>query len=453
MIQWILDIPILIRSPLGRKRLSYRFHHAMWPAMAVFAAILRRTLLRRVRIVVVVGSFGKSTTVRCATAVLGRSLHPQYDFNAFGSVARAVLRIRPGQRHAVIEVGIDNLGQMKKYARIIRPDITIVTSVGSEHHRSLGTLESTRNEKADMVRCLPPSGIAVLNGDDPNVLWMRGETEAKVITFGLGATNDVRASGLSFAAWPAGTDFTLHCDGETRPFRVRLIGRPNVCAALAAVAVGLSECVPLDEVQARLEALDPTPGRLQPVRLENGAVILRDDFKGSLETIHAALDVFGEVPAERRIVVLGQVSEPPGTQGDLYRELGERVAGVASRAIFLCEKRDSAATAGAVKGGMPRSAITRAGTDIYKAIDALRAELGPGDAVLIKGRDTQRLSRITFALQGRKVACGVGSCRLRSVSCEACPNLAGEAPPPDVPSPREREAARAEARGTRGDRK
>ena len=67
--------------------------------------------------------------------------------NAWTSVAMAVLRIRPSQRHAVIEVGIGGRGQMEQYARLLRPDLTVVTSIGSEHHGSLGSLEVTRAEK------------------------------------------------------------------------------------------------------------------------------------------------------------------------------------------------------------------------------------------------------------------------------------------------------------------
>ena len=56
---------------------------------------------------------------------------------------------------------------MEQYARLVRPDVTVVTSIGSEHHGSLGSLEVTREEKARMISAMPASGIAVLNGDDP----------------------------------------------------------------------------------------------------------------------------------------------------------------------------------------------------------------------------------------------------------------------------------------------
>ncbi len=222
---------------------------------------------------------------------------------------------------------------------------------------------------------------------------------------------------------PNGTRFTLHTDGETRDLRIRLIGRPMVYPILAAVAVALAEGFSLDQIQSGLEALSPTPGRLEPVQLPNGAMILRDDYKSALETVEAALDVLAEIPAKRRIVVLGQVTEPPGEQGPIYRHLGERVGAIASRAIFICDRRDSACSAGATAAGMARSAIVKAGRDMFKAIEVLQNDLGPGDVVLIKGRITERLDRITLALMGRKVSCRIDFCRTRTLRCDHCPML------------------------------
>lgn len=80
-----------------------------------------------------------------------------------------------------------------------------------------------------------------------------------------------------------------------------------VYSALAGIAAAISEDIPLDDAVPRLEALWPTPGPLEPAALENGAYILRDDFKSTLESIDAALDVLSAIPARRRIVVLGDV--------------------------------------------------------------------------------------------------------------------------------------------------
>ena len=412
----------LLRSPLGRLQLLDDAIERAWPILRGVAGLYRRTLIRTSCLIAVVGSFGKSTTARAVVVALGGTPHPRLLLNARSWVPLAVLRVRPGQRHSVLEVAISGRGQMASHARTVRPDIAVVTAVGSDHNRRLKTLEVTRAEKAEMVRVLPASGWAVLNGDDPNVLWMAGETRARVITFGFNETNDIRASRPELD-WPHGTRFSLHSPQGTREVRVRLIGRPMVYPILAAVGVSLSQGLQLEEVLGRLELLEPTPGRLEPVPLANGTVLLRDDFKASLETIEAALEVLADIPARRRIVVLGDVAEPKGSSRPIYRRLGERVAQIASQAVFVTGDNFSAYAAGAVRGGMPRSAVVHAARGARDVVTALPSDLGPGDVVLVKARTGQRLERVALALLGRTVRCELKQCGVRLTACHKCPML------------------------------
>jgi len=340
--------------------------------------------------------------------------------NCWSYVSAAIFRIHPGDRHAVIEVGISDTGQMEQYAGMIRPDIAVVTSIGSEHNRSLGSLEVTRAEKVEMVTVLAKSGLAVLNGDDPNVRWMAKLTKARVITYGFDESNDVRASEVSLV-WPAGIRFSLHMNGETRIVSSALIGHYMVYPILAAIAVASFEGFSLDETLSSLESIPATSGRLEPVRLPDGIVLLRDDHKSSLETIHVALDVLSGIQTARRGVVMGEVSEPPGSNGPVYRELGRRITAVADYAVFVGSRRFQRYIAG--KCNLPTSALFNTGTSVLKAAECLRKELKPGDSVLIKGRDNQRLERIALVLQGRKVRCDIDVCDTRVVDCEQCPML------------------------------
>ena len=418
----LTDLPALLATPVGREQLRRGVLYRAWPLTSRAARLHRATLARRTRVVAVVGSYGKSTTTRAIAAALALPDRPALLANAFSSVARAVLRIAPAQPHAVIEVGIARPGEMRQYAGIVGPDVAVVTSIGSEHHRSLGTLESTRDEKAWMVRALPASGIAVLNGDDPNVTWMRGETRARVVTFGFGEHCDVRARDLRID-WPQGSCFDLTAFDATRAgVRVRLIGREMVAAALAAIAVARCEGVALDVALARLAELAPTEGRMEPVALGNDITLLRDDYKGGIETIEAALRAFGRIPATRRILVLGDITEPPPQQRLAYRAVAAQAATVASLIVVVGSMYD-AYLVGARRAGMPKEAIIDGGKTTATAAAALAPLLREGDVVLIKGRGTQMLDRIRLILQGRVVRCDITVCKLRGKQCDACPML------------------------------
>jgi UDP-N-acetylmuramoyl-tripeptide--D-alanyl-D-alanine ligase len=412
------DLPALLRTPVGRAQFRGGVFYRAWPILARAASLHRSTIGRRARVVAVVGSTGKTTTARAVAAAVG--LDPDAVKDNYASfVATALLNIRPRDRHAVLEIGIDGPGQMSRYAHLLRPQIAVVTSIGSDHNRSLHNFEVTRAEKAAMVRALGSGGLAVLNGDDENVRWMSQTTDAEIRTFGFDATNDVRATDVELE-WPHGTRFTLHANGGARSVSVRLLGQPMVYPILAAATVALAEGFNLDSALPALEALPPTPGRLQVVPLQNGAFVVRDDFKSTLESFDAALDVLAEIPAERRIVVLGDIDEAPGTQGPIYGRLGERFATIADRAIIV-GRRDRYA-AGARRQGFRSEDVVEV-RDVLEAAEIVRNDVRRGDVILVKGRSTQRLDRVALALTGRTVCCNVRSCDAMLARCERCPML------------------------------
>ncbi len=147
--------------------------------------------------------------------------------------------------------------------------------------------------------------------------------------------------------------------------------------------------------------------------------MLCDDFKSSPETIEAALDTLKEIPASRKLVALGDVSEPPGSQGPVYRHLGRRIAETADEAVLLGGSVQRYRV-GAKQAGMPVSRIQMAGKSVIKAAEMVREIMRPGEVILIKGRDTQRLERIALILEGRTVKCDIPFCRAKRTRCFHC---------------------------------
>ncbi len=422
----------MLQNPLGRLQIGLFLVRSSEPAWYRCAQLYRASLLRKTRIAVIVGSFGKTTSTRAVTAALGGDVRSLSERNSGFSLTRAVLRIPPWTRHAAIEVGISRMGQMARSVAMIQPDIAVVTCIGSEHHRTFRTLEVTRDQKAVAVRCLPANGLAVLNGDDPHVRWMRDQTSARVITFGFESSNDVQLKELSPAGL-SGARLVIGYGARRIVVHSRLIGRHMVYPMLAAVALTLGEGLVVERAVEALQALEPTPGRMQPVFLPQGGTLLRDDYKSTLETIDAALDAFAAIAARRRILVIGAVSEPPGSQGPIYRRLGKRIAeiGIARVVLLADQKACQRYRAGMSRAGFNMDRILYQGYSVTAAIELLRRTVGEGDVVLIKGRNTQRLERIAFGLEGKNVRCDLSSCSLTATRCAHCvlleqpPGLAG----------------------------
>ncbi len=144
---------------------------------------------------------------------------------------------------------------------------------------------------------------------------MAGQTTARVVTYGFAPENDVKGGNFALR-WPDGASFSISANGTTRVLRSKLIGRTMAYPFLAAVAVACVEGLDLDAVWPALEALKPTAGRLEPIELPSGAIVLRDDVKSALETVEAALDLLLTVPATRRFAVLGDIDDTPGKPGN-----------------------------------------------------------------------------------------------------------------------------------------
>ncbi|HPU56445.1 MAG TPA: cyanophycin synthetase, partial [Verrucomicrobiota bacterium] len=215
-------------------------------------------------------------------------------------------------------------------------------------------------------------------------------------------------------------------DGTAHRIASRLHGDHMVYPMLAALAVAHAEKRDLRSAIARLQQLPPTPGRMELIVLPDGTRILDDSYKAALESVHAALETAAGIDAARKIVVLGNVEEPPGKQGEIYRDLGRRLAGFAQFVVCIGGEHMTAVRAGARAAGMDRAAVRLAGSRIGPALELLKETVRPGSLVLIKGASTQRLRRITLALLGRTCSCRVKYCAAKAASCDVCPLLQAE---------------------------
>lgn len=411
-----------LRMSAGRQRLLFALYCRVSPVVWRLAVFSRRTLTRHVRVVAVVGSFGKTTTARTTAVALGQRDPGNGSRNCGPAVAARLLWLRPWQRNAVIEVGIDDAGQMERLARRLRPDVAVVTCVGSEHMSSFGTLDVTRAEKAKMVAAVPPSGLVALNADDPNVMWMQSVARCAVVTYGFSAGSDVRATDVQYDGFN-GMRYRVHLGGFAHDARTRSLGRHMILAHLAALATAQAEGRDIRSAIGALETLEPTRNRLQPIELPSGAWVVLDAFKGALETTQAALGALLHLPAKRRIVVIGDVEEPPGSQGPIYKALGRRLAEVADVVVFIGGKTNfGRLKAGMIPGGLPRECIHNIRNFPHTIAEFLASELRRGDLALLKGRSTQHMERVALILSGQDVACSAQVCFERH-DCETCPLL------------------------------
>jgi UDP-N-acetylmuramoyl-tripeptide--D-alanyl-D-alanine ligase len=393
-----------------------------WYLAALYIlAFAWRFLLFRTTFIAITGSVGKTTTKECLAAILSaenscaKTLRNQND--RYG-VPRTLLRVRPWHRYAVIEIGTDRPGMIRRSARLVRPHIAVVLTIARTHTKVFSTLEHTAAEKAQLVRALPRQGLAILNADDSRVRAMTGACRGKIKLFGRSPDCDLWVDEV-FSAWPKRLGLRVHMASETQSVQTNLVGEQWLNSVLAALLVARSCGVSLATAAGEIEKVQPFAGRMQPVRAPSGAIFLRDEYNGSPDTLRSALAVLNQAHARRRVLVISNVSDLKKKSRVRYLELGQQAAQAADFAVFISPHAHYAIKA-AVAGGM-KSECVHGFTDLQTATKYLKTELRSGDLVLLRGRATDHLSRIFFAQFGA-IGCWKNHCR-KTIICDFCPEL------------------------------
>jgi UDP-N-acetylmuramoyl-tripeptide--D-alanyl-D-alanine ligase len=353
-------------------------------------------------VVAVTGSNGKTTTKELVAAVLGTRwnvLKPAGSFNNQWGLPLTLLRLAPEHEALVLELGSQHPGEIAALAALARPTVGIVTTVAHAHTEFLGSLDGVREEKAALVRAIPPEGAIALNLDDPRVAGMAREARARVVTYGRAAAAHVRAAG-DVAEDQRGLAFTLEAGGERQPVTLAFAGRHNVTNALAAAAAGTALGFALDEIARGLAGARPVAGRC--VWRDAGDVrILDDTYNANPVSLQAALGTVAAPRAAgggRLVVVLGDMLELGAITEDAHREAGRAVVAAGADALVGVGRHALLAVEAARAAGLRE---VHHATTFEDTVAHLLKRLVPGDVVLVKGSRGMRLERVVDALVAR----------------------------------------------------
>jgi UDP-N-acetylmuramoyl-tripeptide--D-alanyl-D-alanine ligase len=303
-------------------------------------------------------------------------------------VPLTLLELRPRDRFAVVEMGMNHAGEIARLTRLARPSVAVITNAQSAHLEGLGTVEAVARAKGEIFEGLGADGTAIINADDAHAgLWRQLAGGRHVIGFGLGATADVSAS---YGQNGSGTHVQLRTPQGETTVRLQLAGVHNVMNALAATAAALAVGADLRQVQSGLEALRPVPGRLFPRAGKNGARVFDDSYNANPDSVRAALAVLAAAPGER-MLILGDMAELGDAGVALHREIGAAVqaAGIEHLLALGELTRHTVATAGPTARHFETGAALAAA-----AVGMLR----PGLTVVVKGSRRMRMEEIVAAL-------------------------------------------------------
>jgi UDP-N-acetylmuramoyl-tripeptide--D-alanyl-D-alanine ligase len=333
------------------------------------------------RVIGITGSVGKTSTKDLTAAALSSTYATHASDRSFNNeigVPLTLLDAPDGTEAVVVEMGARELGHIVDLCRIARPTVGVVTRVGSAHLEMFGSVESVAVAKGELIEALPASGTAVLNADDERVAAMTVRTDASVLTFG--ELGEVRAAHIELQH-DLTSRFVLETPWGSVGVRLSARGRHNIDNALAAAAAGLALGAPLESIAFGLGEAAVSSWRMELVRTPTGAHVLNDAYNANPVSVRAALDALARLPATRHVAVLGTMAELGADSDAEHRRMREHAEDLGIRVVAI---------------GSPAYGAEDV-VDIDAAIAAL-GELGPGDAVLVKGSRVAGLEHLADRL-------------------------------------------------------
>ena len=341
-------------------------------------------------LVAVTGSNGKTTVKEMLAAVLraagGESavLATVGNLNNDIGVPLMLLRLRDQHRYAVIEMGMNHLGEIDYLTHLARPSVALVTNAGVAHIGEVGSREAIAHAKGEIYAGLGEAGVALVNADDDFApLWRDMNRGRRVIEFGIEQAALVSAQ---FELSALGSLISISTPDAAYVARLQVPGLHNVRNALAAAAAAYVLRIAPTETAAGLTAYAGTKGRLQRKAARGGGVLLDDTYNANPDSVRAAIAVLAAA-AGKRVLVLGDMGELGNAGLDLHREAGEqaRQAGI-DHLLTLGDLSEAAAQAFG-----PGAKHFRELGDLCKALERL---LGRDTTLLVKGSRFMRMERV-----------------------------------------------------------
>ena len=298
-----------------------------------------------------------------------------------------ILFKKPYPQVLVLEMGADRPGDLEYLTSFVKPNISVVMSVGISHLEFFKTREAIAREKGALLRALSESGLAVLNADDEMALGLKSQTKGRVLAYGFSSSADFRAENVRLTA-DGGRFKSQNFDLINGDNRVSIelehgFGDPIICALLAASIVGRELNIALTETARVSRNFTGLTGRLRLIEGSGGSMIIDDSYNSAPASAIAALKVLREFPGKRKIAVLGRMVELGEAEKEGHRSVGKRAAELGIDLLLIKNNQALMIADGAAESGFSDNKIIKF-SNADEAIRILRDKIEPGDVVLIK---------------------------------------------------------------------
>ncbi len=354
------------------------------------------------QIAALTGSVGKTTTKEMAAAILTRdakTLKNEGNLNNLVGLPLTLFLLEDEHRRAVLEMGMNRPGEIGRLTEIADPDVGLITNVARAHLEGLADLDGVAKAKVELVDRISPQATMLLNGDDDLLIRTASRFQKRIVSFGLGPRNEIRAQRIRQLG-REGVSLEIEYHGESTMVRLRIPGLQHVMNAVAAAAIALSLGISWDQIADGLEHYAGIKGRFMLKALPGGATVIDDTYNSNPTSLRAALDSLKALKDEtgRVIVGLGEMLELGAETVPAHREAGSMVAEIGASTFLALGEHAEEMSEGAVDAGLPADRVIIV-TSREEMTQRIKEEMRSGDLILLKGSRRIGLERVVEGLQ------------------------------------------------------
>ena len=351
----------------------------------------------KLKVIGVTGTNGKTTTKEMIALVLSKRykvLRSEKSYNNQIGVPLTLLRLTTETEVLVLELGMNQPGEIGILTKIVEPDLGLITNIGPAHLEYMISLEKISQAKFELMENMNEKGLIVLNADDPYLSERAKKEKKKVYTYGI----EKQADFVADKVMQNGNGFLSFLVNGEIPINLKLLGKHNVYNALAAFSVGSILGVEKEKIKEALESYSPFEFRMEPTTI-NGIKIINDSYNANPLSMENALETLRSMKSKsRKIAILGDMLELGEKSIEFHEKVGEKVRQSGVDYLFTYGELSLHIAQGAMNNGLKKEYINS--FDDKKALLGYLLEfLKPGDLVLFKGSRKMRLEEIVEGLK------------------------------------------------------
>jgi UDP-N-acetylmuramoyl-tripeptide--D-alanyl-D-alanine ligase len=358
--------------------------------------------LHPIPVVAITGSNGKTTTKEMVAAILSRTLKVLKNhgtFNNLVGVPLTLLELDNTYEAAVVEMGMNQPGEIERLTEIVQPNLGLVTNIQSAHLEGMGDLDSIQRAKGALFAGMSATGTIVVNQDDPRVSTEAASFPGRQVRFSSkGDPAEVRLERV-LGVNGSGSHFRLKLAEEPLEIRLPVIGLHHIKNAVAAAAVAWTLNLPPSTIGAALDNFQPVDKRMEVVTLPGDIHLINDTYNANPGSMAAALETLMQVKLQgKAFAILGDMLEMGKESSSLHRQVGRIAAKEGVDHLLAMGKQASHLLAGAAEAGMAREQLTEGG-DHVEIATLVHGLLAAGDWVLVKGSRGMQMEKVVEALR------------------------------------------------------